>query len=114
MSAETIIVTATTIAVRALIDGIAALREGAKADERAEIERLLAGLHASAPQPVASSLDEIRDRHLARFRDADATAHKVGPRSPVPPVTLTPEHMGDLYELKRYPLDPVEGEDPDQ
>ena len=34
MSAETIIVTATTIAVRALIDGIAALREGAKADER--------------------------------------------------------------------------------
>ncbi len=66
MSAETIVVTAVTIAVRALIDGIAALREGAKADERAEIERLLAGLHASAPQPVASSLDEIRDRHLRR------------------------------------------------
>ncbi len=114
MSAETIIVTATTIAVRALIDGIAALREGAKADERAEIERLLAGLHASAPQPVASSLDGITDRHLARIRDADATAHNVGPLSTLPLATLATEHMGDLYELKRYPLDPVESEDPDQ
>ena len=88
MSAETIIVTATTIAVRALIDGIAALLEGAKADERAEIERLLAGLHASAPQPVASSLDAITEAHLARVRD--------------------------LYELRLHPLDPVEGEDADQ
>mgnify|MGYP003405128289 CR=1 FL=1 len=115
MSAETIIVTATTIAVRALIDGIAALREGAKADERAEIERLLAGLHASAPQPVASSLDEIRDVHLARVaREKARRAVEEWPRSPVPLVTLATEHMGDLYELKRYPLDPVESEDPDQ
>jgi hypothetical protein len=68
MSAETVIVTATTIAVRALIDGLAALREGAKADERAEIERMLAGLHASAPLPIASSLDSIRDHHLGRVR----------------------------------------------
>lgn len=68
MSAETIVTTATTIAVRALIDGIAALREGAKAEERAEIDRLLARLHEAAPEPVASSLDGITDRHLARVR----------------------------------------------
>lgn len=68
MSAETIITTAATIAVRALVDGIAALREGAKAEERAEIDRLLTRLHETAPEPVASSLDGITDRHLARVR----------------------------------------------
>ena len=102
MTAETIITTATTIAVRALIDGIAALREGAKADERAEIDRLLARLHETAPEPVASSLDGITDRHLARVR-ADVAEHN---RRFVAAWEAAPNAAD--------PFAPTEGEDPDQ
>lgn len=109
--AETVVVAFARAGFEMVLSSVKAANDA----ERLEIEQMLAETHAqlAAIPRLAPELDAITERHRARVRAKStvegATAHKVGPRSPLP--LVTPAEVAAPWEGALAGLAAVEAAD---